>query len=258
MKKLIAVATVACAASAIFAANAKKPTPEEWAARKAKAAEEFYKDTGGMLRDTRNQKGRIVYVNAQTSADEAWLRESAAYFGKAMKVRVDVERGSFAFPEVKMVGETTVFVIDDAKYPSILAAPDQGWVAVNVAPLREGAGQKTPFFRARVKKELTRALTAVAGGIDSGYPGNTVGPIAGIRGLDKYPDAELPVDVLRRFPKQLELRGITPYRETTYLDACTEGWAHAPTNAVEKDVWDYVHKMPTDPIKIKFDPKKGK
>lgn len=253
MKKLIALTTIAIVGSTLLAAprNLLKETPEERAARKAKAAAEFYNETGGVVLDMREAKGRIVVVNAQQSADEKWMKDWTTYFIQTMHVRIEVEKGTFTFPDVKMVGETTVFVIDDPKFPSLLAAPDQGWAAVNVAPLREGEGQKPQFFEARVKKEMTRALAAAAGGIDSNYPRNPVGPIKGVAGLDEYRDHRLAVDVLKRFEKTLAARGVTKYKKSTYEQACVEGWAASPTNDVQKKIWDRVHELPTKPIAIK-------
>jgi len=37
-----------------------------------------------------------------------------------------------------------------------------------------------------------------------------------------------------------------------------EGWAPAPTNEYQKIVWDKVHAIPQKPMKIEFDPKKGR
>ena len=50
--------------------------------------------------------------------------------------------------------------------------------------------------------------------------------------------------------------GVKPYRLTTYRKACEEGWANPPTNDVQKAIWDKVHAMPTEPIKIKPETKK--
>ena len=56
----------------------------------------------------------------------------------------------------------------------------------------------------------------------------------------------------------LEKLGVTKMEKTTYLRACKEGWAPAPTNEVQKRVWDKVHAAPRMPMKIEFDPKKGR
>ena len=250
MKSMMIAACVALAATTLSAVPRSQLSPEEREVRRQKAKERFYQETGGRLLDTRKMKGRVVYVNAQDSAKEEWLKESADYFNKAVKVKVDVENGVFSFPEVKKVGEITIFVIENPLYPSILAAPDQGWAAVNVAPLKQGNGEKPQFFKARVRKELTRAFTVAAGGIESAYEGNVVGPIVDVADLDKYADDILPKDVLKRFVKQMERRGITPYKNSTYIEACMEGWGHSPTNDVEKKIWDYVHKLPENPLPL--------
>ena len=49
-------------------------------------------------------------------------------------------------------------------------------------------------------------------------------------------------------------------RRTSYHKACEEGWAPAPTNEVQKAIWEQVkadkERGPTNPIKIE-PPKKG-
>ena len=47
-----------------------------------------------------------------------------------------------------------------------------------------------------------------------------------------------------------------PYRRTTYLKACEEGWAAPPADKFQQAIWDKVHAMPTEPIKIKPEEKK--
>ena len=51
-------------------------------------------------------------------------------------------------------------------------------------------------------------------------------------------------------------QGVTVRATTNYKTACREGWAPAPTNDVQKAIWDKVHAMPTEPIKIKPEEKK--
>ena len=40
--------------------------------------------------------------------------------------------------------------------------------------------------------------------------------------------------------------------------ACREGWASAPTNDVQKAIWDKVRAIPDKPLTIEYDPKKDK
>ena len=44
----------------------------------------------------------------------------------------------------------------------------------------------------------------------------------------------------------------------THKKACQEGWAPAPTNDVQKAIWEKVHAIPDKPMTIEFDPKKDK
>ena len=52
--------------------------------------------------------------------------------------------------------------------------------------------------------------------------------------------------------------GVTPARKGIYEAACQQGWAPAPTNDIQKAIWDKVHAVPATPMKIEFDPKKGR
>ena len=56
----------------------------------------------------------------------------------------------------------------------------------------------------------------------------------------------------------MPIRGIEPIEIGTYYDACLIGVAPPPTNAVQKAIWDKVHAIPKTPMKIEFDPKKGR
>lgn len=225
---------------------------------RAKLQAALYKRTGGKIKMPGMQKGRIVYVNAQKRAPADWLRQNANVFAEHAKIAIDVEDGEFSFPSPKLHGEASLFVIDDEKMPSILHAPEQKWCVVNVAPLAKGAGEKKTFFAARVQKELTRGFSLLAGAQDSNYPESLMGCVTSADALDRFADCRLPVDVLGRFTPYIARYGITPYVLATYKKACEEGWAPAPTNDVQKAIWDKVHELPTEPIKIKPEAKKIK
>ena len=130
---------------------------------RAKVAENFNRRTGGLISYPGAKHGQIVFVNAQSKAPAEWLAEIAAFHARKMKVDIEVSTGSFQFPDTKIWGNATLFVIDDSKMPSLLHAPEQKWTMINIAPLTEGNGSKPAFFSARVKKELTRGLCLLAG-----------------------------------------------------------------------------------------------
>ena len=223
---------------------------------KGKLDEIRYRRTGGMLVKPGTQNGRIVYVNCQEAVPQDWLVTNATVFAQETRFKVDVSKGKFAFPKPTIVGNASLFVIDDPDMPTLLAAPEDRWVAVNVAPLKAGAGEKRAFFAARVNKELTRGFCLLAGAQDSNYPNALVGCVTKAEDLDKFFDCVLPVDVPARFPNYVKGYGVTPAEITTYRMACQEGWASAPTNDVQKAIWDKVHEMPSEPLKIKPETKK--
>ena len=67
-----------------------------------------------------------------------------------------------------------------------------------------------------------------------------------------------PGDVIMRELDYLNACGVTGERWVTYKKACQQGWAPAPTNNIQQAIWNRVHAAPKNPMKIEFDPKKGR
>ena len=240
-KLILCVAAVAT----VMAADAAKKMSEE----------DYIKSEGGLVLEPKTQKGEIAYVNCPSSAKDEWIEESAAYFRKESKFKVTVSKGSFDFKNPKIVGSMSLFVIDDPTMPNLLAAPENRWAMVNVAPYKS---EKEPFYRARVLKELTRGFALLCGASDSQFPGALTSAITKVEDLDHHADYKLPVDLFARFRKYMRPFGVTPGNIETYETACCQGWAPPPTNELQKAIWNKVHEIPTKPIKIEFDPKRDK
>ena len=212
----------------------------------------IYKKTGGMLEVPGAEKGKLVYVNAATNRiPQMWLESNAEVFRQATKLRIETVEGEFSFPTPKLVGSASLYIIDDEKLPSLLSAPENRWVMVNVAPLTKGSGEKPEFFAARVQKELTRGFSILAGAQSSNYPNSLVGCVTKPEDLDEFIDCKLPVDVMARFVRYVDGYGIKPKQIVSYKKACQEGWAPQPTNDVQRAIWDMVHQLPTNPLPLK-------
>ncbi len=260
MKKLIVVAGLMIA-SVAFAVDERPPfdftqqpkTEEERQARKEYLQERKMKRTGGMVARPGTMKGEIVYVNCQDAADKAWLEESIDYFKKEAKFHITLKEGTFDLRNPIIQGNVSLFIVDDPALPGLLVAPESRWAMVNVAPLKT---EKTAFFKARVGKELARGFAMLCGAASSNYPQSLTSGITKPADLDEHMDARLPVDVIARFAPNLKPFGVTPVVLVTYKKACTEGWAEAPQNEYQKAIWDEVHQLPTEPIKIKPEEKK--
>ena len=229
---------------------------EEVAAKKAKAKEILMKKVGGLVARSGSQKGEVVYVNCQSRAPKEWIDESIAYFREETKFKVSYKTGTFDFTSPKIAGNATLFIIDDEKMPALLVAPENRWAFVNIATI---AKEKRPaFFEARVKKQLSRGFAYLCGAANSQFPMALTRGITKQEELDVTMDYRLPVDIFQRFRSYMETLGVKPEISVTYKKACEEGWAPAPTNEFQKAVWDKVHAAPKNPMKIEFDPKKGR
>lgn len=240
MKKQIVVVSAILLSCFVFSETVSKKepiSPEQKAANKARFERAVYRRTGGSLKEPGVQKGRIVYVNAQKEVPAEFLKGHAGVFADMLKIAIDVEDGTFELANPKVVGNATLFVVDDPKLPMSLVAPESRWVMVNFAPLKS---EKSAFFESRIKKMLTRGFSYLAGAANSQYPNAIVGCVTGLESLDRYPDNILPYDIPLRFASYIEGYGIVPYKLVSYKKACIQGWAPAPTNDIQKAIWDGV------------------
>ena len=261
MKKTMIAMLALCALNAFSETPplGETPTKEQWATMttaERKMSMEYR--IGGQIARPGTLNGTITFVNSQSKAAEEILRGSVEFLAKKTNYSIRLKEGAFCFPAVEKIGEVSLFIIDDVNLPTILSAPEDGWVAVNVARLNQGYGAKPAIFKARVQKELTRGFCILAGSQDSNYKDSLLGPVITPEDLDVHEDYRFPIDIQRRFKPYLEKWGVTPGVITTYRRACEEGWAPQPTNEMQQAIWDKVHAMPEKPIKIEFDPKKGR
>lgn len=209
---------------------------------------ENYNKNGGYLYKPSSQKGEIFLVSCQSSVRSETLTASLDYLSKITQFNISITNGTFNFPDVKVLGSASLYVVDDSKLPPLLTAPESRWTVVNVASLK---CDKDVFFDARVKKEISRGFAYLCGGAGSQFPKSLLGPIPDLLALDRMPSYELPVDSIGRMKGHMRHFGVTPARFISYINACNQGWAPAPTNDVQKAIWDKVHEIPTEPITIK-------
>ena len=261
MKKILLLLIVAvsfCVTAQVAGKSAQRKvfTHEERMARRAHARKMMEQRVGGFLSRPGTPQGEIFYVNCQKRIPKEWIDESIRYFTEETKFKISYKEGTFQMPSPEIAGNASLFIIDDEKLPAILLAPENAWAFVNVAVI---AKEKRPvFFEMRTKKQMSRAFALLCGASNSQYPRALTRGIIDEKDLDKNPDLRLPVDVLARFQTYMEPLGVKPNVLVPYRRAVEEGWAPAPTNEYQKAVWDKVHELPKNPMKIEFDPKKGR
>ena len=255
MKKLIVTVALACLSAATFAKDGLKTN---------RGANAHMRATGGFVVKDDPGNGKLLIVNAQKKVDDVYLRQATGIL--RYQVKINAERIVSA-PEIaakpnaaavkKLGGTLAVFVKDDAACDvTVLAAPDARWAVVNVATLNaDNPGDE--ILGSRVKKAVLRATALICGGGSSQYSMSLVGAFRDpVKDYDRFAKAGLPGDTYGKMAEYLMTLGMRPINRTTYINACQEGWAPAPTNDIQKAIWDKVHALPTAPLKIKPETKK--
>lgn len=233
--------------------------PEE---RKAKHDRLVMERQGGYVPVRGTPSGSIVVVNSQkrVSIDNFDYTSYAA--GKWLKGLVRVVDGEAATVATagdirkRQKADFAIFIVDDNALPPSLIAVEAQWAILNVGALAVG-GANEEIVRIRAKNEFARVFTILCGGFCSQYPAPIMNFIVDIPDLDRCL-ADPPGDMTARMKGYLDKRGIKIEQKVFYRKACQEGWAPQPTNEFQQAIWDEVRKLPTKPIQIKFDPKKGR
>ena len=87
--------------------------------------------------------------------------------------------------------------------------------------------------------EMWRAVAFVLGGYDSGTL-CAFSAITDSREIDNLPIKVFSPQILAKVVAGAERRGVARIETATYYDAARRGWAPAPTNDIQKAIWDKV------------------
>ena len=145
-------------------------------------------------------------------------------------------------------------LVDRDDKTTITISPEDFKAVINVKALAAD-GAAAEVVESRVRKELVRASFFLLGTGSTRY--DVTQPIFSLKELDGIDEDNVSAETVMHMGCKNKA-GVKMIRFTTYRMACQEGWAPAPTNDVQKAVWDEVHAMPTAPIKIKPETKKVK
>ena len=263
MKKVVAMAVVAAGfAHAAFSAAPGQDAAAQRAKFEAMRAERIAK-AGGMVEKPDAAKGKVVFFDVQGSLPREEIAKALSHLDNSIvKYRIEVVKTAAAEPLalMKSHGADVAVVICEKEGPTtLMAAPEEHWCEVNVRALGDGLATpeaKAKFWTSRCRKEILRGFALACGALGSSFPGNIMG-IAKTMDLDLC-DEFMPVDTGDMVKKRLRAIGLAPRHSATYRAACKAGWAPAPTNDVQKAIWQEVHAIPDKPITIEYDPKKDK
>lgn len=242
MKNPIVLFVIVLVAPVLLGANGKaKLTPTQQEERK-------YRHFGGYVYQP--QKTKIVsIVDEQARVGEDTFSRIAVEMETVLMIPVRVNAD-------KDVAVTLKVCEMDNAWP-LAVMPDNATAIVNVKALSaDSPTQKA--LEGRVGKELWRGLVYTLGGGNTYARQCVMKQVTSLRNLDELDATTACPDAYARIGESAKMLGIRPTRRVTYRQACREGWAPAPTNEVQRAIWEKVHAVPKSPMRIEFDPKKGR
>lgn len=255
--KRIVFGLMVSAAAAFCLAQAE--VDEATAKRRAEA---LMRNLGGFVMKPGTGLGRFLVVNAQKRVDKSVIDEQLPFMSKFIGVRIEsapakgtptVETAAKHFAETG--GQMALFVVDAPSLPSLLIAPESKWGFLNVAALAADGATGKDLDR-RVQREIWRGVSMVGGSGNTEMPHCLLNTVLTPLDLDNIDGNTISYEPLGRMAKHMRKAGITQVVMRPYIVACREGWAATPTNEYQKAIWDKVHALPTEPIKIKPETKK--
>lgn len=140
---------------------------------------------------------------------------------------------------------------------TVLAAPEQGWAELATGWLTADSPSAETRAR-RLYVELMRALGMSVGAGASMYQPCIMARVRSLSDLDAIKMMIPGPEGINNIEEGAKTFGINKVRVFTYREACQQGWAPAPTNDVQKAIWDETRQLPAKPLKIEFDPARGK
>lgn len=217
-----------------------------------------YNKTGGYVIKKGSYTGKVSFVDTQDIVSHSEVESAAAILREASECNIVASKGEYTDPASMLtMTESSVIVVlvNDPSAPKMLLAPEDHWGVVNVAKLVDDLPSETAkkrFVGSRARKEMIRAFSLICGGGASQFPGSILNAST-MKQLDVMQDV-IPVDKIDAYRAHLEKLGVTPRQMVTYRRACQEGWAQLPTNEVQRTIWNRIHEIPSEPIKIEFTP----
>lgn len=259
MKMLFACLMSAICISTMAQGNSQSNAVDRVAKIKASLQRraERLKANGGLV--TKPHMGNYArVVSAQKTVPLTDINEFVNQFNTGLNIWIEVsELGSAkpvweALAEAKKIPNTglLLLIIDDDTTPRILSAFEEGWAILNVHSLDSDL-PPTQVYRERVRKEINRAFAQCAGAGTSLNRPCVMEPAYTLTQIDSIKFPVMSPEAMSKISEAATKRSVPPIWKANYRRACQEGWAPAPTNDIQKAIWDEIHAIPTESIKIK-------
>lgn len=254
MRRILFAATAAVvtfgAVAADQAVQPKKPRMTPALIQKARIEK-----AGGLVVIPARDPG-VCFANSQKRVPVDVLEEVARQMTDLLRINVFVKDEKYADITALTAAKplsahgAIIAVAEMPGLPALLVAPDADWAVVNMSALAGDNPSKDQLSQ-RLVKEMWKAFGQVLGSGWSTTQGCIMKRTPSNAALDALFGRTIGPEALRNIYGTTAAMKFAKGGRCTYQQACQEGWAAAPTNDIQKAVWDQVHAMPDKPLTIK-------
>jgi hypothetical protein len=188
----------------------------------------------------------ILILNTQKRVPEAAMREVAETIVRFLRLPCVCKSAPklwqrpVADAESALADTNTAVVIvvcDVTGQPALLVAPESRWALVNIRAL-DAPGTDAATLATRARKEIWRAFGYAMGAANSNFEHCLLKPVFGPRDLDALRVNMICPEPFGKIMAQAQKMGLKMGRFATYRKAVEEGWAPAPTNDIQRAIWE--------------------
>lgn len=243
---ILGITTFSLVADEALSAAKVKPVSPEF---KNRREEIMMTKHGGLIRRINTGEGHISFISVANAVSEDKLRSLATRFGEQLRMDIFVSsRESVSIADAYAAvqesgGAIAIIFVKSDSLPIFLMNADSRWGIINVANFDDA-------FDARLAKMTARAIPDVSGVGKQLFSTSNFKPIVTVEDIDSLTVEDISRVVAMGVQEHLARLGVKPYKLNTYKKACEDGWAPQPTNEYQQAIWDKVHAMPTEPLKI--------
>ena len=222
------------------------------------------KKTGGFI-DVEAVGISVIVVDTREKPGVAADR-FAEVFGNLSKTNVKIDKSKLGGSEKPYTKALSALKVNKASFallitegcecPGLCVMPEDRIAIINASRYLGGNDPLAP--ETRLIKELWRSLGFVSGIGYAPYTNDVLQPVYNLKELDALVYQVMQPMNFQKMYAQMAKFGVKRARHIPYSLAVREGWAPQPTNEYQKAIWDKLHAAPKNPMKIQYDPKKGR
>ena len=222
--------------------------------------------SGGLVYPKTNGKALLI-VDARGGEYDGFVDEFAKDLKRNFHLHVATSRKTVAHDADPFAAANAfktdanpavILITDTESRPTLAIYPEDAVGVVNAARLKDADAAK---YKVRLAKEVWRAMALSLGGFAMTAPNGRIvksilSPAYSTKDLDAMAAKSLSPHQCNAIYESVAAIGLQAAKPVSYKMACRQGWAPAPTNSIQKAIWDEVHALPSNPIKIKPETKK--